>query len=75
MADPVDVDVIILSWNRTAETIEAIESALAQENVMQRVLVVDQGSAPENLAQLPDNPPAPGPRLKSLVRRASAWRE
>lgn len=54
MADQVDVDVdvIILSWNRTAETIEAIESALAQEDVTQRVLVVDQGSAPENLAQL-----------------------
>jgi GT2 family glycosyltransferase len=47
-----DVDVIILSWNRTPETIEAIESALAQEGVDQRVLILDQGSAPENLEQL-----------------------
>jgi GT2 family glycosyltransferase len=47
-----DVDVIILSWNRTPETIEAIESALAQEDVEQRVLILDQGSAPENLEQL-----------------------
>jgi GT2 family glycosyltransferase len=48
----VDVDVVILSWNRTPETIEAIESALAQEDVRQRVLILDQGSAPENLARL-----------------------
>ncbi len=52
MAHPATVDVIILSWNRTPETIEAIESALAQENVDQRVLVLDQGSEPGNLAQL-----------------------
>lgn len=47
-----DIDVIILSWDRTPETIEAIESALAQENVNQRVLILDQGSKPENIAQL-----------------------
>lgn len=52
MTGQVDVDVIILSWDRTPETIEAIASALAQENVTLRVLVVDQGSKPENLAQL-----------------------
>lgn len=52
MSEQVDVDVIILSWNRTPETIEAIESALAQENVTQRVLIIDQGSAPENLEKL-----------------------
>lgn len=52
MTDQPDVDVIILSWNRTPETIAAIESALAQENVKQRVLIVDQGSTPENLEQL-----------------------
>lgn len=52
MASPATVDVIILSWNRTPETIEAIQSALAQENVDQRVLVLDQGSEPGNLAQL-----------------------
>lgn len=38
------VDVIILSWNRPAETVEAIHSALAQQGVDVRVQVVDQGS-------------------------------
>lgn len=52
MSGPAAVDVIILSWNRTPETIEAIQSALAQENVSQRVLVIDQGSEPGNLEQL-----------------------
>lgn len=52
MTDEAAVDVIILSWNRAKETVEAIESALAQKNVAQRVLVVDQGSTPENLAEL-----------------------
>ena len=51
-SDLADIDVIILSWDRTPETIEAIESALAQERVHQRVLVLDQGSKPENLEQL-----------------------
>ncbi len=48
----VKVDVIILSWDRTAETIAAIESAVEQEGVEKRVWIVDQGSKPENLAQL-----------------------
>ena len=47
-----DIDVIILSWDRTPETIEAIDSALSQKNVNQRVLILDQGSKPENLEQL-----------------------
>lgn len=47
-----DIDVIILSWNRTADTIIAIESALAQREIGVRVQVVDQGSAPENLDRL-----------------------
>jgi GT2 family glycosyltransferase len=47
-----DVDVIILSWNRSADTIAAIESALAQEGVSKHVFVVDQGSTSENLQAL-----------------------
>jgi GT2 family glycosyltransferase len=46
------VDVVVLSWNRIDETIAAIESALVQQGVERRVYVVDQGSSPENLAQL-----------------------
>jgi GT2 family glycosyltransferase len=47
-----DVDVIILSWNRSTDTIAAIESALAQEGVAKRVLIVDQGSTEDNLEKL-----------------------
>lgn len=46
------VDVIILSWNRIEDTLAAIESAAEQQGVDQRILVVDQGSTPDNLAQL-----------------------
>ena len=42
-----DADIIILSLNRLAETIEAIQSALAQRGVAFHVTVLDQGSAPE----------------------------
>jgi GT2 family glycosyltransferase len=47
-----DIDVIVLSWNRAADTVAAIESALAQEGVSKRILVVDQGSAPESIEKL-----------------------
>jgi GT2 family glycosyltransferase len=47
-----DADVIILSWNRPGDVIAAIESALEQSGVSRRVLVVDQGSEPENVSAL-----------------------
>jgi GT2 family glycosyltransferase len=46
------VDVIILSWNRVADTLAAIESAAGQKGVNQRVHIVDQGSTAESIAQL-----------------------
>ncbi len=46
------VDVIILSWNRVTDTLAAIESAAMQQGVAQRIFIVDQGSAPECIAQL-----------------------
>jgi GT2 family glycosyltransferase len=49
---PTDVDVIILSWNRPEDVVAAIASALQQVGVSRRVLVVDQGSDPENLARV-----------------------
>lgn len=54
MSEAVEVDVIILSWNRLEETIEAITSALEQEGISKTVCVVDQGSAAENLDALKD---------------------
>lgn len=46
------VDVIILSWDRLDDTIAAIASALAQDGIDLKVIVVDQGSRPENLEKL-----------------------
>ena len=46
------VDVVILSWDRVVETIEAIDSALSQEGVAVSVFVIDQGTAPAGLALL-----------------------
>ena len=51
-ASPPDADVIILAMDRAEETVAAIRSALAQTGVSRRVIVTDQGSAPENLARL-----------------------
>lgn len=47
-----DADVIILSWNRTDDTIAAVMSAARQDGVDHRVKIVDQGSSPDNLARL-----------------------
>lgn len=49
---PPDADVIILAMDRAEETVAAIRSALAQTGLARRVIVADQGSAPENLARL-----------------------
>jgi GT2 family glycosyltransferase len=45
-------DVIILSWNRPDDTIAAIASAVSQEGVDSRVLILDQGSDPPNIERL-----------------------
>jgi GT2 family glycosyltransferase len=52
VAQPADVDVIILSWNRPDDVADAIESALAQVEVVRRVMVVDQGSEHQNVGRL-----------------------
>ncbi len=47
-----DADIIILSLDRPDETADAVRSALAQRGVTRHVVVVDQGSRPENLGRL-----------------------
>lgn len=47
-----DADIIILSWDRTADTIDALRSALDQEGAAVSVIVVDQGSEAAGQAQL-----------------------
>lgn len=51
-SSPYDADIIILSLDRTADTLAAIASALAQTGLTRRVIVVDQGSQPAHLARL-----------------------
>jgi GT2 family glycosyltransferase len=45
-------DIIILSWDRVDDTLQSIESALAQRGVDIRVCVIDQGTKPEDLERL-----------------------
>jgi len=47
-----DADVIILALDRRDDTVAAIRSALTQTGVSRHVTILDQGSAPENLAWL-----------------------
>ena len=47
-----DADVLILALDREAETLAAIDSALAQEGVGRHLFVIDQGSRPETLEAL-----------------------
>ncbi len=47
-----DVDIIILSFNRLSDTIEAVQSALGQRGVSTHVSVLDQGSSTETVRSL-----------------------
>jgi GT2 family glycosyltransferase len=47
-----DANIIILSLGRVAETMAALRSALAQTGLAAHVSVLDQGSAPEQIAAL-----------------------
>jgi GT2 family glycosyltransferase len=46
------VDVVVLSWNRLADTLECLDSVLSQKGVEVELWVVDQGSQPECLEAL-----------------------
>lgn len=45
-ASPYDADIIILTRNRLTETLEAVDSALAQQGIRFHISVLDQGSDP-----------------------------
>ncbi len=49
---PYDADILILALDRAADTMEAIDSALAQTGVRRHVTVIDQGSEPVTIAAL-----------------------
>lgn len=46
------IDIIILAWNRTQTTLEAIDSVLAQKGVQTEIYVFDQGSDEASLVAL-----------------------
>jgi GT2 family glycosyltransferase len=46
------VDIVILSWDRVTDTIEAVRSAITQRGISQTIIVVDQGTATQELARL-----------------------
>ena len=50
--DPYDADIIILALDRPDETCAAIRSALEQTGIRRHLIVVDQGSRPENLQRI-----------------------
>jgi len=50
--DSIAADIIILSWNRSDDTIHAIQSALSQLNVTRKIWVVDQGSDADHRSRL-----------------------
>ena len=47
-----DADIVILALDRPADTVAAIESALRQHGISRRVIIIDQGSRPENVARI-----------------------
>lgn len=46
------VDITVLSWDRLEDTIESIKSGLEQSGIDSKVIVVDQGSQPDNVRKL-----------------------
>ncbi|MGI6227387.1 MAG: glycosyltransferase family 2 protein [Peptococcales bacterium] len=48
----IDVDIVILSWNRAKMTLEAIASVLLQKDVNVFVWIVDQGSEQQELRKI-----------------------
>ncbi|PKF78859.1 glycosyl transferase [Vibrio sp. vnigr-6D03] len=52
MLDKPTVDITILSWDRIDDTLDAIDSALTQQGIELKIIVVDQGSQPDGLVRL-----------------------
>ncbi len=50
-----DVDVILLSWNRSKMTLETVHNLLEQQGVNLKIWIVDQGSRPDELQFLRDS--------------------
>jgi uncharacterized protein (DUF1778 family) len=70
----IDDAAAILGKTRTEFMIESARRQAIDVLLDQRLFVLDSERYDAFMHAL-DNPPAPGPRLKSLLRRVPAWRK
>lgn len=70
----IDDAAAILGKTRTEFMIESARRQAIDVLLDQRLFVLDADRYDAFMHAL-DNPPAPGPKLRSLLRRAPAWRE
>jgi uncharacterized protein (DUF1778 family) len=69
----IDDAAAILGKTRTEFMIDSARRQAIDTLLDQRLFVLD--SQRYDAMQALDNPPAPGPRLRSLLRRAPAWKK
>src|SRR5580704_11949627 len=69
----IDDAAAILGKTRTDFMIESARRQATDVLLDQRLFVLDSARY-DSFLQALDNPPAPGPKLKSLLRRVPAWR-
>lgn len=70
----IDEAAAILGKTRTEFMIESARRQAIDVLLDQRLFTLDAGQYGAFLQAL-DNPPAPGPKLRSLLRRVPAWRK
>ena len=70
----IDDAAAILGKTRTDFMIESARRQATDVLLDQRLFVLDSAHY-DSFLQALDNPPAPGPKLKSLLRRVPAWRK
>jgi uncharacterized protein (DUF1778 family) len=70
----IDDAAAVLGKTRTEFMIETARRQAIDVLLDQRLFVTDAGRYDAFVHAL-DNPPAPGPKLRSLLRRAPAWRK
>jgi uncharacterized protein (DUF1778 family) len=70
--DLIDEAAAVLGKTRTEFMIDSARALAIDVLLDQRLFVLD-GKRYEAFVQALDNPPAPGPRLRALLRRAPAW--
>ena len=69
----IDDAAAVLGKTRTEFMIESARRQAIDVLLDQRLFALDPGQH-DAFVQILDNPPAPGPRLTSLLRRVPAWK-